>query len=110
MTLRRSSCKNTGYLLDETHPDRASKAVFFRGYGFRRDRWHELAEALKQHALDHGSGVQVPFPFGVWYVVEGTMITPDNRFPWVRSIWFEPPESTILRLVSAYPMPPKTSR
>lgn len=45
--------KIVDYLLSATHPAGRSKAAFFGKHGFVLDRWHELADALRQQAL-HG--------------------------------------------------------
>lgn len=45
--------KITGYLLSTTHRDGRHKAKFFIGYGFLRQRWEELASALRRHAAEN---------------------------------------------------------
>ncbi len=41
--------KITEYLLSLDHPDGRSKAEFFARFGFRRQHWEVLAEALRAH-------------------------------------------------------------
>jgi hypothetical protein len=41
------------YLLDLTSSQGKTKAVFFLGFGFTIVEWEKMADALKQHALDH---------------------------------------------------------
>jgi len=41
------------YLLSTTHPDGRHKAAFFLRFGFNRDSWQTLGEALRQHAALH---------------------------------------------------------
>ena len=43
-------------------------------------------------------------PFGVHYVIEGSLITPDGRNPNVRVIWIYDDGGDTPRLVSAYPL------
>ncbi|HRF96703.1 MAG TPA: hypothetical protein PLZ51_15960, partial [Aggregatilineales bacterium] len=43
-------------------------------------------------------------PFGINYVIEGMLMTPDGRNPQVRVIWTIDVNSDIPRLVSAYPL------
>ena len=37
------------YLLNPGHPIGGSKAAFFRAFGFSREEWRLLAEALREH-------------------------------------------------------------
>ena len=41
------------YLLSTTHPDGRHKAAFFLRFGFNRDSWQTLGEALLRHAALH---------------------------------------------------------
>jgi hypothetical protein len=96
--------KITGYLLSFNHRDGRSKAAFFSRFGFSANAWQELARSLRQHAVDHTvSGVE-DSPFGTRYVVEGVIITPDERNPVIRSVWFIETDEEIPRFVTAYPL------
>ena len=95
--------KIADYLLSDTHRDGRHKAVFYRRFGFTRANWHELADALKKHALDHEITRDEPSPFGQ-LVIEGIMECPDGRQPMVRSVWFLRAAETIPRFVTAYPI------
>ena len=48
-----TEAKIVKYLLSTTHRAGKSKASFFMEFGFGPERWEELAEALKQHAMDN---------------------------------------------------------
>ena len=64
-----------------------------------------MAEALKQHASDHEiTKVEERPPFGIHYVIEGTLHTPDSRNPAVRVVWIIDDGDDVPRLVSAYPL------
>jgi hypothetical protein len=92
------------YLLDLSHKDGASKAVFFLGFGFRRDAPEELAEALREHARA-ADAREVASRYGVRYIVEAPIATPSGRRPWVRSVWeFKDGRP---RFLTAYPMKAK---
>ena len=45
--------KITDYLLSASHPGGRGKAKWFVGYGFVSEKWEELAEALRRHAVEH---------------------------------------------------------
>jgi hypothetical protein len=96
------------YLLNFGHDDGKDKAAFFARFGFSREAWWELAEALKVHAIKNALVKTVESPFGTRYVVEGPMRTPDGRAPWVRTVWIVEADDVLResppRLVTAYPL------
>jgi hypothetical protein len=66
--------KITEYLLSLSHEDGRSKAKLFMSFGFSRESWEELAEALRNHAMDHEVTNIETSPFGIRYIIEGEMI------------------------------------
>ena len=96
------SRKLTDYLLCESHPDGASKAKFFVGVGFDVDDAGVLGEALTQHGRTRDVVEASATGFGMKYVVQCSLITPDERNPCIRSIWIAE-GSEAPRLVTAYP-------
>jgi hypothetical protein len=66
--------KLTEYLLSPTHRTGRSKAVFFVAFGFTREAWGALADALRRHDVSEIEDT----PFGTSYTVEGAMATPDG--------------------------------
>jgi hypothetical protein len=95
--------KITEYLLNLSHPDGASKARFFIGFGFRIGEWDVLGKALIQHGIDHPVERVVDSAFGTRYTVVGPLETPDGRDPHVRSVWILDKGSDAPRLVTAHP-------
>jgi hypothetical protein len=96
--------KIVDYLLSTTHPTGQSKAGFFSRFGFRVDNWQQLADALLKHAAENEVLKVEESPFGMRYVVEGSMLTPDGRTPLVRTVWFMDADEVAPRFVSAYPL------
>ncbi|GIL13272.1 MAG: hypothetical protein BroJett038_19920 [Chloroflexota bacterium] len=93
------------YLLDLSSENGRAKARFFLTFGFTIETWEVMAQALRQHAHDHEvTRIEKRPPFGIHYVIEGTLNTPDGRNPAVRVIWIIDEDDDIPRLVSAYPM------
>lgn len=90
------------YLLNEDHPEGGSEAHFFRQFGFRRGRWKQFAEALRNHALEHEVRHRTESDYGTRYVIEGVLYTPDGRNPLVRTVWIVDDDATAPRLVTAY--------
>ncbi len=95
--------KITNYLLSVTHIKGHSKAIFFLRFGFSPDEWEVMASALKQHASEHDIKSVDFNGYGQRFVIEGAIKTPDNRNPFIRSIWFITDKSDVPSFVSAYP-------
>jgi hypothetical protein len=96
--------KITHYLLSTSHRDGQHKAVFFQSFGFTVESWEVLGSALLQHARAHAVTEIVPTPFGLNYVVEGALSTPDGRQPRVRVVWFVANHGEAATLATAYPL------
>jgi hypothetical protein len=100
-----AEAKITLYFLNLESVNGKTKAVFFRAFGFSPEKWQEMALALKQHANSQEvSDIIEKPPFGVHYVIEGPIETPDGRNPEIRVIWIIDTDSDLPRLVSAYPL------
>jgi len=98
------AAKVRDYLLSLTIRMAATKARFFMSFGFTPGRWQQLADALREHALANGVAQQKQTPFGIKWVVEGPLLTPDGRNPMIRVVWFARAGTTPPRLVTAYPL------
>lgn len=95
--------KITRYLLNPDHREGGPKARFFLAFGFNRENPALLAEALRQHPLDHPLVDTRLEPFGAIHIVDCSIRTPDQRNPCVRTIWITEDGSPGPRLVTAYP-------
>jgi hypothetical protein len=95
--------KITEYLMSESHPDGASKAMFFSGFGFKIARWQELAESLRLLARVSPVSEVRETPYGRRFVVRGRLDTPSGRRPTVRTVWVLEPGAPAPRLVTAFP-------
>lgn len=100
-----SEAKVVGYLLSATHRDGKHKAVFFNRFGFEAGRWELLRDALLKHAEENEVARTEDSPFGVRYVIEGTLQGLDRRTPLLRTVWFIGTDSIVPRLATAYPLP-----
>ena len=96
--------KITEYLLNPAHRFGASKARFFTRFGFRREQWEQLAEALHIHGQSHEVKRVCETGFGPRYEVEGRLSAPDGRTPLVRSVWQRDHTVVAPRLITAYPL------
>ena len=95
--------KITGYLLSASHPDGGEKAKFFVGFGFRPEQWQSLSEALHVHGASHEVIKKEQGIYGVKYVVDGSLATPDGRSPNVRTVWQIDRETDHPKFITAYP-------
>jgi hypothetical protein len=102
--------KITGYLLSETHPRGRAKAAFFLRFGFQQNFPEPMVKALLDHALRHQIAGSVETRFGIHYIIEGTMHTPDKRNPLIRSVWVIKTGETVPRFVTATPIRKKSSK
>jgi len=98
--------KVSGYLLSLSHSDGRAKAEFFLRFGFSPEGPQALAEALLRHCAENDVVKEKRTPFGVQYVVEGPLVSPDGRNPMLRSVWVIEHGRRSPRLVTAYPLPP----
>jgi hypothetical protein len=100
--------KIVDYLLSFIHKDGRGKAEFFTRFGFAAEHWEVLAGALKRHAAEHEVNKIEASPFGMRYIIEGDLSTPDERQPTVRVVWFIENESDAPQLATAYPLKGKS--
>jgi hypothetical protein len=93
------------YLLNPSHPIGGSKAEFFMRFGFSREQWLHLAEALRRHARANSVASAVSDADGTTYLVEGPLETPSGRRPRLRTIWLVETGQLAPRFITAYPLP-----
>jgi hypothetical protein len=94
------------YLLNTEHPDNGGKAAFFLALGFSRDRWQQMAAALRQVAGNCPVSNNVASPHGMKYIVAGQIETPCSKRPLVLTVWIVDRGLDVPRLVTAYPCEP----
>jgi hypothetical protein len=94
--------KVSEHLLSESHPVGRLKAQFFRGLGFRWSDPHVLVAALQALGREGEIVDRIETPFGIKYVVDGTLIGPRGSAD-VRTVWHARDEEGAPRLVTAYP-------
>lgn len=99
-----TEAKIVRYLLSTTHRAGKSKAAFFMQFGFTSERWEDLANALKQHALDNEITLEEKTIFGTRYVIDGRLEAPHGRWLNVRTAWFIDEEGKAPRFVTAHPL------
>lgn len=95
--------KILGYLLNLDHEDGHGKAKFLMSFGFTREDWHVLRDALRRHCTRHliAKTKESP-PYGVNFSVDCALETPDRRNPCIRTVWEVKPQAAP-RLITAHP-------
>jgi filamentous hemagglutinin len=93
------------YLLNPGHPIGGSKAAFFRAFGFSREEWRLLAEALREHGRANPVAKAMSDEDGTTYLVEGPLETPFGRRPRLRTVWLVETGKLAPRFITAYPLP-----
>jgi hypothetical protein len=92
------------YLLNLKHPIGGGKANFFLRFGFRREQWEELANALRWHAQENDIMESSVDADGRTYIIEGRITTPLGRRPCVRAVWLVESGELAPRFITAYPL------
>jgi hypothetical protein len=92
------------YLLNQKHRFGASKARFFGQFGFRPEKWEDLAAALRKHGRQNEVTKVRETGFGPRYEVEGELTIPDGRRSRVRTVWQVDDGEIAPRLITAYPL------
>ena len=95
--------KIADYLLNPIHRYGASKARFFGDFGFRKEDWETMAEALREHGRENEIVRTRETGFGPRYEVEGEIRAPNGRRPRIRTIWQLDRGQIAPRLITAYP-------
>lgn len=83
---------------------RPTKATFFMRFGFRAERWEELAEALRLVGISNPLVNSEQSAHGARYTVDGLLQAPDGRTPKVRTVWILAPRRRGPRLITAHPI------
>jgi hypothetical protein len=88
-----------GYLLRAEE-----KGGFFEAIGFFARETESLRDALLGHAQRQEVSRTLKTPFGVKYVLDGPLKSPDGRDPETRSVWIVETGGDRPRFLTAYPL------
>lgn len=98
-----SEQKLTEYLLFETYAVGKSKAKYFRAIGYDRTNSDQLREALINIAKSYEIDQKVETDFGIKYIVDGQLVTPNGNTVRIRTILVVESADDPPRFVTAYP-------
>ena len=91
------------YLLSMESRTGRSKARYFTQFGFRREKWQRMVDALLRHGASHAVVNIAETQYGPTYAIDGALLTPDGRNPRVRTVWMVR-HGDAPRFVTAYPI------
>ena len=91
------------YLLTEEPEKGRGKPGFFVRFGFVREQWEVLADALREHAERHDATEQ-PDPWGTKYLITGEIESPDGRNLRILEVWLVDTGKDVPRFISARPV------
>ena len=98
--------KLTDYLLSETPEEGAGKSSFLRSVGFDESNVDWLEAGLLSIANEEEVVSAETIPYGVKYVIHGTMTTPTGEIVELLTVWMIDTGQEAPRLVTAYPRQP----
>lgn len=96
--------KIINYILNDFHIDGAHKSAFFKKFGFDSNEWILFKEALLKHCSENEVLKEFETNYGIKYILEGNLNTPDKRNPRIRTIWFIANEEIYPKFITAYPI------
>lgn len=99
-----SDSKVSNYLLSETHAIGKSKARFFRSFGFNEANIEQFKQALSDLAQNESVTDTLESLYGVKYVIDGQLKTPNGITIHVRTVWIIEVGDDTPRLVTAHPL------
>lgn len=91
------------YLLSEAHPVGRSKAKFLRAVGFNETNLDLLEKLLIKIAQTQEVNSIEKTHYGIKYVIEGVLETPNGRIVQMRTIWIIEADQDEPRFITAYP-------
>ncbi len=95
--------KIAGYLLSESHPVGKAKARYFRKIGYNENNVAQLRDDLFKIAVTNAVSEEVSTLFGIKYVVNGAVVSPNGTRARLRTVWIIEIEEDLPRFVTAYP-------
>lgn len=102
-TARLAPAKIQDYLLSPVHPIGRFKCAFFTSLGYSRAAWRRLDADLRVHLQDNDVVQTQPNPYGMKYVVRGTLSGPSGAVADVIAVWILLDGESAPRFVTAYP-------
>ncbi len=93
------------FLLEPSHIDNKGRAAYFLSFGFTKQNWQVLRDALAIHPTVNPLDRTTPDTMfgGIRYRVRCSIVSPDGRNPCVRTLWKIDSSSTVPRFLTAYP-------
>ena len=98
-----ADAKLIAYLLSESHPEGSPKARFLKGFGFSVSAPGVLRTALIDHCRQYDVTSSRDTEFGTIFEINGRLLSPDGRNPWMLVVWMIDSGTDVPRLITAVP-------
>jgi hypothetical protein len=98
-----AAAKLTEYLLNATHKRGGAKARLLLSAGYRQDNSQQLESDLRTQHLSLDVMQSSENAYGVFYEIEGPIITPSGRIVRFCSVWQVDTGTDVPRLITMYP-------
>lgn len=92
------------YLISEKHAVGKSKAKLFRSFGYNEGNVNLLIAGLVSIVKAEKIKEAIPTEYGVKYIIDGKLKTPDGRLLEIRTVWIINKGEEKPRFVTAYPL------
>ena len=73
-------------------------------FGFSFEKYYLLQNSLQEHCRINDFKEKTEINFGIKYIIEGIIETPDKRNPLIRSVWIIENNTKKPILITAYPL------
>ena len=97
------AAKVRDYLLSAIHPVGRFKAVVFTALGYTQEDWQRLRDDLLLHGQSGQARPIESGKYGQKYLVSGTLAGPNGRMGQFTTVWLVESETSVPRLLTAYP-------
>lgn len=92
------------YILSETHALGRFKAKFFLDHGFNKTNVQLFENCLRNIAKSEDVGDASHSPYGIKYVIDGEVKTPNGKRVKLRTVWIIEKGEMRPRFVTIYPV------
>jgi len=79
------------------------KSVVFSALGYTQQNWARLRDDLLAHAAAGEASTGETGPYGMKYIVSGTLTGPNGRTSRILAVWVLETDTSAPRFVTAYP-------
>ena len=91
------------YLLNQSHPEGATKAGYLSELGYNQENYHILEFDLRNQHLTHDAQPGKVSIYGAKFEIVAPLIGPNGKLRLIRSVWMIRKYDTVARLITLIP-------